>query len=269
MTTDVNIRQPPFLGPPQITLGTDPDTNACQNSTSPICFNTAVSGQNIITGLWFNAIIGIVMLGLFIAWRGTFSFYQARLVSALLVWIFVNRTGESYPRGALAGNGRPGRLPVGRAALAALLGCFCAAHSDPTRRQSFHTHSRTHAHSSSRPPTPTHQDSPHVTRKPPRMKLTGHHRIWSWLVPVFTISDEELVRSAGLDALVGPWVEGTCGEVLGVGAGGAGLELRAAWCSQAWQEAHNAGDPLAQFLPPPSPSNLIACRSRRASSALA
>ncbi|KFM24963.1 Uncharacterized protein RSN1 [Auxenochlorella protothecoides] len=129
------------LGPPppapgyKITLGTDPDTNACQNSTSPICFNTAVSGQNIITGLWFNAIIGIVMLGLFIAWRGTFSFYQARL------------------------------------------------------------------------------DSPHVTRKPPRMKLTGHHRIWSWLVPVFTISDEELVRSAGLDALVGPWVEGTCGEV--------------------------------------------------------
>uniref|UniRef100_A0A1D2A6U9 ERD4-related membrane protein n=1 Tax=Auxenochlorella protothecoides TaxID=3075 RepID=A0A1D2A6U9_AUXPR len=118
------------LGPPppapgyKITLGTDPDTNACQNSTSPICFNTAVSGQNIITGLWFNAIIGIVMLGLFIAWRGTFSFYQARL------------------------------------------------------------------------------DSPHVTRKPPRMKLTGHHRIWSWLVPVFTISDEELVRSAGLDALV-------------------------------------------------------------------
>ena len=35
------------------------------------------------------------------------------------------------------------------------------------------------------------------------MLLRGHHRIWSWLVPVFSVSDEELLLSAGMDALIG------------------------------------------------------------------
>ncbi|KAK2078620.1 hypothetical protein QBZ16_003460 [Prototheca wickerhamii] len=100
------------------------DNDACINQTSPICFNTAVSGQNIITGLWFNTIIGLVLLLLFIWLRGVFRFYQARLLS------------------------------------------------------------------------------PHVERKPPAMKLKGHHRLWSWLKPVFSVPDEELLRSSGLDALV-------------------------------------------------------------------
>lgn len=46
------------------------------------------------------------------------------------------------------------------------------------------------------------QLSPHVERKPPAMELTGHHRLWSWLKPVFSVPDEELLRSSGLDALV-------------------------------------------------------------------
>ena len=48
----------------------------------------------------------------------------------------------------------------------------------------------------------TVQLSPHVERKPPAMKLKGHHRLWSWLKPVFSVPDEELLRSSGLDALV-------------------------------------------------------------------
>lgn len=70
----------PFLITPQFSLGHDND--ACINQTSPICFNTAVSGQNIITGLWFNTIVGLVLLLLFIWLRGVFRFYQARLVSS-------------------------------------------------------------------------------------------------------------------------------------------------------------------------------------------
>lgn len=48
-----------------------------------------------------------------------------------------------------------------------------------------------------------HQLLPTVSRKPPQLALHGHRRLWGWLQPVFTVSDEELVRSAGLDALVG------------------------------------------------------------------
>ena len=39
-------------------------------------------------------------------------------------------------------------------------------------------------------------------QRPPPMELRGHHRIWSWLVPVWQVGDEELLRMVGLDALV-------------------------------------------------------------------
>lgn len=109
----------------RFSLGTgDELINACANSTSAICFTTAISGQNVVTGLWFNALLGLLCFILFVIFRAKFSFYQARLELA------------------------------------------------------------------------------QVTHKPPAMRMDGHHRIWSWLVPVFTVSDEKLVRSAGLDALV-------------------------------------------------------------------
>lgn len=53
------------------------------------------------------------------------------------------------------------------------------------------------------PPAPTLQLLPQVSRKPPPLQLHGHRRLWGWLLPVFRVSDEELVRSAGLDALIG------------------------------------------------------------------
>jgi len=37
---------------------------------------------------------------------------------------------------------------------------------------------------------------------PPVMRLGGWAQLYSWLVPVFTVSDAELLRSCGLDALV-------------------------------------------------------------------
>jgi hypothetical protein len=43
---------------------------------------------------------------------------------------------------------------------------------------------------------------PAVSRKPPQISLHGHQRLWGWLQPVFKVSDEELARSAGLDALI-------------------------------------------------------------------
>ena len=43
---------------------------------------------------------------------------------------------------------------------------------------------------------------PAVSRKPPQLKLHGHQRFWGWLQPVFRVTDEELVRTAGLDALI-------------------------------------------------------------------
>jgi hypothetical protein len=45
-------------------------------------------------------------------------------------------------------------------------------------------------------------DMPQVSRKPPEMRTDGHHRFWSWLVPVFAVSDDDLLASAGLDELV-------------------------------------------------------------------
>jgi hypothetical protein len=43
---------------------------------------------------------------------------------------------------------------------------------------------------------------PSVSQKPPQLRLRGHERFWGWLKPVFRVSDEELVRTAGLDALI-------------------------------------------------------------------
>ena len=44
---------------------------------------------------------------------------------------------------------------------------------------------------------------PTVTHKPPQLLLSAwHHRWWSWVVPVFRVSDEELLKSAGMDALI-------------------------------------------------------------------
>ncbi|KDD76067.1 late exocytosis protein, partial [Helicosporidium sp. ATCC 50920] len=96
----------------------------CANSTSPICYNTAVSGQNIITSLWFNTAVGALCYLLFVYFRAHFRNYDVRV----------------------------------------------------------------HARS--------------ISLRPPALDLRGARRFYSWLVPALRIKDEDLVKSAGLDALV-------------------------------------------------------------------
>jgi len=122
---DITITTPSDDSSYTISLGAgDALINNCANSSSPICFNTAITGQNIITSLWFNTALGIIMYLLFILFRAKFKLYQARL------------------------------------------------------------------------------EMPQVSRKPPKLKLTGIARFYSWITPVFKVSDEDFLRSAGLDALV-------------------------------------------------------------------
>jgi Late exocytosis, associated with Golgi transport len=126
----------------------DQTVATCANSTNPICYNTAVSGSNIVAGyvggagfscitfsvtmsigrpscrLWFSSLLGLLCYIGFVVFRTKFRLYFARL------------------------------------------------------------------------------DMPQVSRKPPEMRTDGHHRFWSWLVPVFAVSDDDLLASAGLDALV-------------------------------------------------------------------
>lgn len=39
-------------------------------------------------------------------------------------------------------------------------------------------------------------------QRPPPLLLKGHYRLWSWVIPVFKVSDQTLLETAGLDALV-------------------------------------------------------------------
>ncbi|KFM28611.1 putative membrane protein C2G11.09 [Auxenochlorella protothecoides] len=51
---------------------------------------------------------------------------------------------------------------------------------------------------------PIYQARMYIAKKqwrPALMPLKGHRRLWSWLVPPFTVSDSELLRQAGLDAV--------------------------------------------------------------------
>ena len=47
-------------------------------------------------------------------------------------------------------------------------------------------------------------------RRPPLLRLGGHHQLWSWLTPVFSVSDKDMLKKAGLDALVAQRILGFC-----------------------------------------------------------
>lgn len=67
-------------------------------------------------------------------------------------------------------------------------------------------------------------------QRPPPLKLGSHWQLWSWLIPVFTVSDEELLQLTGLDGLVG--AGGTGYGRLGRLVGAVQLEVvrsRGAW----------------------------------------
>jgi hypothetical protein len=77
-----HLTTPPTPSPhQQVSLGGAADATlaACANSSSPICFNTTVTGTSLLTSLAFNAVLGAICLLGFVAARGRFRFYQARL----------------------------------------------------------------------------------------------------------------------------------------------------------------------------------------------
>ena len=57
-----------------------------------------------------------------------------------------------------------------------------------------------------------------AAQRPPAMKLHSHFRLWSWLTPVFGVSDGALLESAGLDALVSAAIAAGL-QLLGAAAG--------------------------------------------------
>ena len=41
-----------------------------------------------------------------------------------------------------------------------------------------------------------------ISRPPPLLLTSWWHRTWSWLIPIFTLSDVDLLTTAGVDALM-------------------------------------------------------------------
>ena len=52
----------------------------CANQTAVACYDTDVSGDNIVTSIYFNLLIGFLCLCGFILWRGSFEIYFTNLV---------------------------------------------------------------------------------------------------------------------------------------------------------------------------------------------
>ncbi|BDA42606.1 probable CSC1-like protein ERD4 at C-terminar half [Coccomyxa sp. Obi] len=70
----------------------------------------------------------------------------------------------------------------------------------------------------------TRLDLPSVWNRPPALPVGGFHHLWSWLLPVLTTTDMQLLHTAGLDSLMLNWLN-TIGmqiflpiAVLGLGA---------------------------------------------------
>lgn len=77
---------PPASHPPSLPLPSrlqafsgDQAVATCANSSSPICYNTTITGANLLTSLWFNAILGTLCYLGFVVFRTKFRFYQGRL----------------------------------------------------------------------------------------------------------------------------------------------------------------------------------------------
>lgn len=237
-------------------------TSSCTNASGPICYNTAISGENLLTGwvagactaavavaslsmvalawraggssarrhgrlpvftnqpacapsypllplppafraflprsMWVNLILGLICYLGFILFRGMkgFEFYHARLVStAGAAHACEAQCSAANARSIEAAAGCS--VAAGKGAAPAAVGARSVSRlavcSLPTAPRP--PHHRT-------PPASRLQLLPAVSRKPPQLSLHGHQRLWGWLLPVFKVSDEELVRSAGLDALI-------------------------------------------------------------------
>ncbi|DBA95065.1 TPA: hypothetical protein ACH3X1_002578 [Trebouxia sp. C0004] len=98
------------------------------NCTSFICYDNEISDNQIVTTLWFAAIVGAVCLLVFGSFRKHIRIYSTRLFL------------------------------------------------------------------------------PQVHIKPPRLQFGGIQQLWTWLYPVFSTTDVELLHTAGMDSLMMSWV---------------------------------------------------------------
>ena len=53
------------------------------------------------------------------------------------------------------------------------------------------------------PSPPPPQEIEDLEHRPRRLKLGGWQQAWTYFIPVFTVTEEELLDTAGLDAMVG------------------------------------------------------------------
>ena len=79
LSTAAADRLPSLPLPIQSFTTSDQVVTSCANSSSPICYNTSISGANLITNLWFSAVLGALCYLGFVLFRTKFRFYQARL----------------------------------------------------------------------------------------------------------------------------------------------------------------------------------------------
>lgn len=98
--------------------------SSSNNGSCITCYNTQVTGDNLITSLVVDTIIGVLCYSGFVLFRGKFKVYSARL------------------------------------------------------------------------------SADGVRFRPPAMRLTGHWRLWSWLLPTWSLTDHDFLVTAGFDAFV-------------------------------------------------------------------
>lgn len=87
-------------------------------------------------------------------------------------------------------------------------------------------------------------------QRPPPLRLGSHWQLWSWLIPVFSVSDEQLLEQCGLDALVSAW--GLC--CCDVGYPGRNKQMETDWFG------HPLMHRTSQTVPCPTPRMQVAQR---------
>lgn len=142
--------------------------------SAPAC-STAINAEQLVTGIMINLCIGALCYVGFVLWRG--RWVRGAVPCAWPGW-------PCMPSGGLHCGG-PGPRPLRTPSHS----CLPTSRAPPT---SFRVYFGRLV-------------SPFVSpaHRPPALRLGSHWQLWSWLLPVFNVSDQRLLETVGLDALVG------------------------------------------------------------------